>query len=216
MELTCAVDEHTDVTLVELVVSNPTRTRRRVRIENRLDGPVLAPRQHGTPESGWDEEGVTVTVEAGDHHAVGYACRAPADEPPASIAGSDPVTGTPSTDRRAADVLTALGDPRPPRDAIASSPERESIDQRTRAEPTETSDVPEESPRSEDQNDCEPTAKPVHPRFTGRDEEPVVPPAIDAWLARIADRIEGGEDVDAATLTAVAERASLLAERSES
>lgn len=215
MDLTCSVHEHTDVTLVELVVENPTRTRRRVRIDNRLEGTVLAPRQHGKPESGWDEEGVTVTIDAGEHQAIGYACRAPGVEPPATIVGSDPVTGPPTEERRAADVLTALGDPRPPQDILTGIAEDGSPAESSEVASGRHTEHGEEPARREG----EPTTKATTERGDPDDEShrarTAVPPAIDAWLARTAARIENGEEVEGGPLLTLSERAERLAHRAE-
>jgi hypothetical protein len=239
MNLTTATDERDGVTLVELEVQNPTRTTRRVRIENELRGAVLPPRRHGSIVEGFDEDGVTLTIGAGAHRAVGYACRADAESPPATLVGSEPCDSTELDDRSTDDVLAALGDPRPPRDAVTPEIRQPESGTPTSGEqgqgepsrgthtveaavsgsaqspretaartpsPTETSD--EHSTESEDlATDPEGDGQPSSTHC------PNVPPALDAWLARAAERIERGDPVDAASLRAVADRADSLARR---
>lgn len=151
-----------DLTMVELLVTSghsPTR----VRIENRLDGPVWPPRRRGVPASGWDAEGVTCTVAADETRGLGYASPAPAVEPPAEIVRTEPVLPDDGRTDRLANVpaavdgrdlpeignvpdvqptpdgvVRALGDPRPPRDAVPVD-----IEGNLSPEPTDDGVVPE-------------------------------------------------------------------------
>lgn len=80
--LDCATDRRDGLTLVECVVHNDTTDRRRVRITNRLDGPV-----HGPPDGpDWTDGAVTCTLSPGERAALGYAAPAPPQEPPAELA----------------------------------------------------------------------------------------------------------------------------------
>ncbi|PSQ00896.1 hypothetical protein BRC94_04960 [Halobacteriales archaeon QS_5_70_17] len=115
-----------DATLVSVVlrVDRP----RRVRVTNELDGPVWPPRRRGAPAAGWDETGFEGRVEK--RRALGYATPAAPGEPPVDVewlgpADDAPERGTdradvPSVDPTADGVVRALGDPRPPRDAVPS------------------------------------------------------------------------------------------------
>lgn len=178
-----------DLTLVELLVTNghsPTR----VRIENRLDGPVWPPRRRGVPASGWDADGVTCTVAAEETRGLGYASPAPAVEPPAEIVRTEPVlpddgrTDRPAYVPAAVDgrdlpeigdvpdvqptpdgVVRALGDPRPPRDAVP-------VDIEGNLSPEPTDDV--------------------------------VPEKVDAWLSDVERRVARAETLDGARALAVA------------
>ena len=78
------------VTFVELLV----RAERpyRVRVESRLDGPVWPPRTDGRPVDGWDDAGVTATVEEG-RTAFGFATPAEPVEPLAELTRAVPVGG---------------------------------------------------------------------------------------------------------------------------
>ena len=59
MELDWSVDHEDGASLVGVRVRNDEAVPRRVRIESRIDGPLLPPRRGGVPESGWDATGVT-------------------------------------------------------------------------------------------------------------------------------------------------------------
>lgn len=113
------------VTLVEVRVA--ADRARRVRLANCLDGPVWPPRRQGIPEAGWDEDGVEVDVPADGQVALGYATPADPADPPVEVARTDPVAPTegfggradvPDIEPTPAGVVRALGDPRPPRDAV--------------------------------------------------------------------------------------------------
>ncbi|EMA68291.1 DUF7857 domain-containing protein, partial [Halorubrum kocurii] len=62
MDLAWDVEREGGVSLVRCRVRNDDAVPRRVRIESRLDGPVLPPRRDGVPETGWDEAGVTLRL----------------------------------------------------------------------------------------------------------------------------------------------------------
>jgi hypothetical protein len=169
MDCDCTVRTTGSVALVEVRLRNPTPVARRVRVENRLAGPVLPPRTAGVPEAGWDETGVAVVVAPHDTRALGYACprdagtdatdSLPADPPAAVVsderastaADNDPPGGEhlPSRRRHAVDatddspvqaVVRDLGRPAPPRDAVPSD------DHGTSAESVATPDLPTPRP----------------------------------------------------------------------
>lgn len=79
------------VTFVELLLE-ATRPHR-VRVESRLDGPVWPPRTDGRPVDGWDDRGVTTTVDAGTT-AIGFATPARPAEPVAEVVRAEPLTGS--------------------------------------------------------------------------------------------------------------------------
>lgn len=112
-----SLDGHEDVTLVTVTLRNPEPVGRRVRVTNRLQGPVLAPRQAGVPEPGWDDEGFDGVVPAGGRRSLGYACPAPVERPPVAV-DDEGRAGGDGGDRTAAAAVHGLGDPRPPDDAI--------------------------------------------------------------------------------------------------
>ncbi|NHN60779.1 MULTISPECIES: hypothetical protein [Halorussus] len=126
VELDWRVESRADVSLVELLVRNPAATARRVRVANRLDGPVLPPRREGVPEAGWDDGGFEGAVAADECLALGYAVRAPPAEPPAELVWTERA-GVHAAERDAdavvddaspEGVVRSLGDPRPPADAV--------------------------------------------------------------------------------------------------
>jgi hypothetical protein len=74
MDCDCAVTTAAGVAFVGVTLRNPTPVTRRVRVENRLAGPLLPPRVEGVPESGWDQTGVSVVVRPHANRPLGYAC----------------------------------------------------------------------------------------------------------------------------------------------
>ncbi|MFW5917154.1 MAG: hypothetical protein ACOCRD_01950 [Halorubrum sp.] len=145
MDLTWTVDREDDASLVCCRVRNDGAVPRRVRIENRLDGPVLPPRRAGVPERGWDANGVTVRLAPGQRRALGFAVPAPPVEPPveiiddqvpgpvevSEIQAAPDVIGSSGTESRGQSrdrngstatvtaALRALPEHRPPRAAVA-------------------------------------------------------------------------------------------------
>lgn len=101
-------------TLVHVVVT--ANAERTVRVEPAGDGPVWPPRRRGVPAAGWDPSGFEGRVAPGEPLAVGFAT-------PGAVPDDDPVVvhriDEATTDSDAADVVRRLGDPRPPRDAVA-------------------------------------------------------------------------------------------------
>jgi hypothetical protein len=76
------------VTFVEVLVA--ADRPHRVRIESLLDGPVFPPRSEGTPADGWDERGVTRTVDAGTT-PLGFATSAHPERPVVELVNADPL-----------------------------------------------------------------------------------------------------------------------------
>lgn len=87
MDCDCAVTTAAGVAFVGITLRNPTPVARRVRVENRLAGPLLPPRTAGVPDAGWGETGVSVVVQPHESRPLGYAC--PLDTE-ADDAASDP------------------------------------------------------------------------------------------------------------------------------
>jgi len=106
------------VTLVEVQVRSDDDAPQPVRVENRLDGPVWYPRRHGEAAPGWDDAGYEGTVPAEGRLAVGYATPAAPAESPVEVTRVDDADGE---EWSGAAVVAELGDPRPPRDAVAGS-----------------------------------------------------------------------------------------------
>ena len=128
VRLEATVTRESGVSLVELLVENPAPVARRVRVENRLET-LHPPRTNGVPERGWDDGGVEIVLAPEERRALGYAGEGPPADPPAEIervervedadGGESARADLPSIDETsAAGVVRALGDPRPPADAV--------------------------------------------------------------------------------------------------
>lgn len=121
MDLAWDIDREGDASLVRCRVCNDAAVPRRVRIESRLDAPVLPPRRGGVPEDGWDESGVTLRLDAGERRAIGFAARGPPTDPPveiADVAAVDPTAESEGSESPTAAALRRLGDHRPPTAAV--------------------------------------------------------------------------------------------------
>jgi hypothetical protein len=204
------LDGRDDVCLVTVELRNPDPVARRVRVENRLDGPVLPPRRAEMPAPGWDREGFAGVVPAGERRPLGYACPASPERPPVSVVDEGRANGdAAATD--AADAVRGLADPRPPADAVPDA---------------RMDGVEDDGGR--DPSDDDPPA-PVTSwlatveRRIERGEE-----VTDASVATTAEALESMADdgcdvaaldarlaADTAALRAVARRASALADRAE-
>ncbi|MGQ3329912.1 DUF7857 domain-containing protein [Halorubrum sp. FL23] len=218
MDFAWDVDREGDVSLVRCRVRNDDAVPRRVRIESRLDAPVLPPRRGGVAEEGWDEGGVTLRLAPGERRALGFAARAQPADPPVEVAevtAVDPVersgenAPTDADDgaaSAAAAALQRLGDHRPPRDAVAGTADGMS--------------------KRGETNDSDPPTGPNSPPDVG--EAPgrsAAPPsgavewsgAVDAQLEAVEARIARAErltDADVATATEVVAEADGVEELS--
>ncbi|MBO4247858.1 hypothetical protein IL252_08535 [Halomicrobium sp. IBSBa] len=186
-----AIDGVTLVT-VSLASDGPAR---RVRVEQRLDGPVWPPRCEGEPERGWDESGYEGVVPADGRLALGYATPAPPAQQPVVVEEREVVPDTAdAADEDATTVLQRLGDPSPPRDgvpepaAVRADP-RPDCDTATAAE--ETPDAPDHSPSPEHRVRDESTAQTVPDRRAGSTD-----PVTD-WLDGVEERVTTLERLDA-------------------
>lgn len=127
--LDATVTREGGIALVELLVENTAAVARRVRIENRIDGPCWPPRTRGVPDEGWDESGVEIALDPGERRALGYASDGSVPDPPAEIAtveraspradpGPEHADLPERIESSAAGVVRALTDPTPPADAV--------------------------------------------------------------------------------------------------
>ncbi|ELZ76019.1 hypothetical protein C455_15378 [Haloferax larsenii JCM 13917] len=116
------------VALVTVRFDNTTPVDQRVRLRNRLDGPVLPPRRSGVPEDGWDETGFEGVVPADSTLAVGYACAidasgddgsslTPEDVVSVDVLGRDDSEAI-SQQASPEDAIRELGPCRPPADVV--------------------------------------------------------------------------------------------------
>lgn len=126
IRLDCTTARRDGVTLVTALVENDG-PRRRVRLA--AAGDVWPPRNRGVPAAGWDDDGVTLTLDAGARRTVGYATPDALDgesdpltvletERLAPTADHEPQTPVPAVDATPSGVVRALEAPAPPRTAI--------------------------------------------------------------------------------------------------
>lgn len=139
MRLDTSLERTGGVTLVAVRVTNTADRAKRVRVANRLDGPVWPPRVGGRPAPGWDDGGYEDVLEAGETRALGYATPAAPTPPTAPAAPEsqadgqrdaeaveiawveDAPNGPPEEPPSPGVIVGELGDPRPPRDALPAS-----------------------------------------------------------------------------------------------
>ncbi|WP_336326735.1 DUF7857 domain-containing protein [Halovenus sp. HT40] len=190
------------VTLVELVVT--AERSERVRIESKLS-PVWPPRRQGRPEAGWDGERFEGRVEADDRLVVGFASPAEPVEPPVDLQ-TEPPAEDDDIDPR--DVIRALGDGVPPRDAVPAgdSPTHDETAAVSTVSPAdnaesagigrkedEAGDRLESSPAS---TEGEPGAEPEAGANNGKNAVPTaLPPAVEAYFEALDRRITAAEQL---------------------
>ncbi|WP_313693308.1 hypothetical protein [Halorarum halobium] len=180
------------VALVSLDVRNPTPVARQVRIVNRLDGPVLPPRRNGVPETGWDEDGVTAVLDAGESISLGYACplgEREATVPTAKLAD----VGDPDGSREAVATRARreLGAFRPPRDAVPDGTALDVVPPRDGHE----SGASEPDATVPDLEATVPERKTTETERTVAEDLPpsAIPDSVLDWLEDAATRIELAE-----------------------
>lgn len=115
MELETWIRRVDGVTFVGATCRSDAEEPTRVRIVSRVE-PVWPPRRHGVPLAGWNDGGYEGVVDAGEAVALGFATPATVDGEPVAVAWTEPAAEVDV----AGDPVRALGDPRPPRDAVPS------------------------------------------------------------------------------------------------
>lgn len=176
------------VTLVTVRLSGEG-VARRVRVEQRLDGPVWPPRCEGRPEAGWDETGYEGVVPADGRLVLGYATPAPPDEDPVAVEeGAVVRDGAAETDAGGpTDILQRLGDPSPPREAVPLPPTAYEADRSDDESDGQRSGQDGRSePDSGEQGDAGSDGTPAD-----RATDPVA-----AWLDRVSERVATVETLD--------------------
>ena len=157
------------ITLVELLVTS--ETDRRVRIESALE-PVWPPRSRGLPAAGWEDGAFEARIEAGERLVVGYASPAQPVEPPAKLR-------SPTTDDAdgvsARELVRALGDAKPPRDAVPAG-----------TAPTRTDERDGTTDRRE-------TGTGRRQGRTEPDRTDELPPMFESWLGAVESRLAAAE-----------------------
>lgn len=164
------------VALVELVVTSD-RTQR-VRIESNLT-PVWPPRQQGHPAAGWDGSTFEDQIEAESPLVVGYASPAEAVEPPAELTTEPP---TEDDDIAPRDVIRALGDGTPPRDAVPTD----------RPAPDEPTATPTDPPPAEHRPEIQ-TEPPTAASGTSAESAAALPPTMETYFDALDRRIAAAE-----------------------
>jgi len=198
MDLAWTVEQDGGVSLVRCRVHNDEAVPRRVRLDSRLDGPVLPPRRAGVPERGWDAGGVVVRLAPSESRGVGFAAVADSVEPPVEVCAAEIETDNariPGESDQSLAVpaetppLTAirtLGDHRPPRETVTD-------------ETTDGSSGPDTKTDRPDDGDGD-----ANGDGSEVDGDDAVPTAVGEWLDAVADRVGRAErltdaDLDAAT-----------------
>lgn len=217
VSLSATTDRWDGVTLVTARLQG-AGVAQRVRLANRLDGPVWPPRRNGVPEEGWKEGSYETVVPADQTVAVGYASPAPPTDDPLQIAEQTIVDQRDDHEATTpADVLRELGDPSPPRDAVPI-PITEESDGSTQADlaagPQGTSNGgPPKDGDDADRLSGDPARDPESTR-PARAWEPVrgvpgqemqaqetpcqAPAAVHGWLDTVEERVETAERLAAA------------------
>lgn len=188
-----------DATLVTATLEGAT-VPTRVTVQNRLAGPVWPPRRGGVPAEGWDESGWEGVLPAGETVAIGYACPAPAVDPPLEVAATEPAEATGEAFGSAASVLRALGSPAPPRKAVPGAgpdgdgeagPDR--VGQRTSDRSAENARHEADDEGPEDGH----ALAAAGPSSGGSGCVPMVevelPEAVVSWLDQVETRLERAE-----------------------
>jgi hypothetical protein len=168
------------VTLVELVVTSSKAQR--VCIESNLT-PVWPPRRQGQPAAGWNGPTFEGELDSDGRLVVGYASPAAAVEPPAELTTESPAEADEIDPR---DVIQALGDGTPPRDAVPTEQPSPPSDSGTAAFSAndERSRVPEGTTEPNEQS-----------TQAGRDLSESLPPAVAAYFDGVDRRLAAAEEL---------------------
>jgi len=181
-----------DATLVEVVVTSDTDTG--IELTSNLT-PVWPPRRHSRPAAGWNENGYEGSVTAETPLVLGYASPADPVEPPATVAATGPVPDEQDGSPTPAELVRALGEAGPPRDAVP-----------TPTAPSTGADWPSASLPS-DESSPDDTGVSDHRaersgpedgqmRATAGDRataDATPPPAVDHWLDALEQRLDAAE-----------------------
>jgi hypothetical protein len=185
---------------------------------------VVPPRRNGEPEAGWDREGVTTVVPAGEQLALGYACPAEAESPPVTVEWVGDADGT-ERGATASGAMRRLGDARPPRAVVGgdSAPPRERALERAQpaADPTPDETPDHERSLQQPAENCERVLRPYRERVETVEALGAAGVPTAAAILETNGGLAGIEvvgralDEDAAALRALAAEATALAARAE-
>jgi len=216
------------VTLVSLFITSEWECR--VRVANRLDGPVWPPRRRGQPAAGWADGEFAGVVPADGRLVVGYATSARPADPPAELVATGPPdadepdrtcrdcdgladerereTAAPAVEETPAGVVRSLGDPVVPRDCV-SLPEQTEQSRRTghSADPRRADDrrgrerhTAEREPAESVPVDRSSESRP-RPLEPPSDDALLVPGTVRAWLRDVERRRDADGVAQTADLT---------------
>jgi hypothetical protein len=199
VSLSWSMETQREVTLVTVTLTGET-TRQAVTLTCEVAGPVWPPRRNGVPAPGWDDDAVRKVVPPGEQVGVGFATPAAPEEPPVAITHQEVVVTDESdwtTDGASpAAALRQLRDPAPPRDAVPlpTATEQRVADGRAEDEcPPRAGVGTGEEPTDEPTGDPDRNARPANGSSPGE-----LPPPCQAWLERVAGRVEQAEQLAAA------------------
>ena len=207
------------IVLIQLQARNPEPVPQRLRLENRLEGPVLYPRRQGVAERGWDRDGFEGSIPAETTRALGYACPATVETPPVRVVamqGGEMRSGTSPENPHsptAAAVVREYGVGTPPRQVTAATTTTgegsTDLAVETAADQSDGNGSSNSTRDSELQPASEQVGSPsADPTRSKRGED--LPPEVVDWFEEVeqrleqAERIQNGSVADATTVLAAA------------
>lgn len=218
--LECTSVETEGIALVGVRLA--ARDTERVTIAPTHEGPLWPPRRQGVPEAGWDGDRWSGTVHPERDRAIGYATSADVEEPAVEIVDTAPAGSDEADEVDVAGVVRALGDHRPPRDAVAPSGERPTQEPEPGGAGTEGS-AP--SPEAEDgalEKAAVPDLEAVEARLDRAESLATIDSAADARRAlatlggpAVVRDLAETLDADRAALSRLSDRVDGLAARAE-
>lgn len=194
------------IVLVQLKAHNPDPVAQQLRLENRLDGPVLYPRRRGVPEPGWDRDGFEGSVPAETTRALGYACPAAVEAPPVrvvAIGDDETQNATAPHGHTAAAVLREHGAGTAPKQVVTATMETGEESTTPAAETSPNQFHGEASPKCTVDSDHLPTIDRVSSRSDGSaqsERSGELPPGVVAWFETVERRLERAERLQAGSV----------------
>lgn len=210
------------ITLVELLVTSERNCE--IRLESELQ-PVWPPRRQGVPAAGWEDGTFVGELQADGRLVLGYASPAEPVEPPAEL---QVISGTDADPFSPRELIHALGDPKPPRDAVpAGNTASTALDSKpspTHPQQTETTDS-----TAPEGNRCSFSRSNEHDTHQLNDEEPkpqreavrdsseltgTLPPMFDSWFGAVESRLAEATQLETQEVQSHPLRRQLLTDRS--
>lgn len=196
MQTSVSTHRAANVILVAVTVYNNTSVDCRVRVQNRLNGPVLPPRQAGIPASGWDTAGYNGYVPAGKRMTIGYACPSDDNDDDDTVPSIDETVSVEAHAGNIADstsintsipsptdaVIRTLGRARPPVDAVSGSNPISRF----------SSDSPTDNGAETLGTDRDITSA----VSASKNKQTLLPPCVDTWLTAIEGQSDQSMGID--------------------